>query len=65
MSSISFDKNSPQFINGDIKIIANATGKGELQYKFEVNKEGTSTFISEYILIIALHGFQLKSVLIL
>ena len=48
ISSISFDKNSPQFINEDIKIIANATGKGELQYKFEVNKEGTSTFISDY-----------------
>ena len=48
ISSISFDKNSPQFINEDIKITANATGKGNLQYKFEVKKDGASTFISDY-----------------
>ena len=48
ISSISFDKSSPQFINEDINITANATGEGELQYKFEVKKDGVTTLINDY-----------------
>lgn len=48
INSINTDKKSPQLINESIQISADASGTGELKYKFEVEKDKVTEIISDY-----------------
>lgn len=48
IKNLSIDKKSPQGVNEAIEISVDATGNGTLQYKFEVEKDGSYTTIKDY-----------------